>query len=629
MEYRLLKNDIDHTDVKYMSPKERDELCAELRDKIINTVAANGGHLASNLGVVELTVALLSVFDPEKDKIVLDVGHQSYAYKLLTGRFDRFDTLRKQGGVSGFPRRSESRYDVFDTGHSSTSISAALGMARARDLNREDSYIVAVIGDGAMTGGMSYEAINDLGHSRKQMIVILNDNEMSIDKNVGGMSKYLKELRISKGYIDAKRNTESFLNKIPFLGKLMIKGIMNIKKFFRFLVNKQTPSMFEDLGLVYYGPVDGHDHEALIKALNAVKDIKDPVLLHICTKKGKGYKFAEESPSDYHGVGPFDVKKGVIKAVSSSYTHAFSGAVTEVAAKNKKVVAISAAMAQGTGLETFSMKFPERFFDCGIAEEHAVTMAAGMSVSGFIPVVAIYSSFLQRAYDQIIHDVCFMNNHVVFAIDRAGFVGADGHTHNGLLDISYLNSMPGMTVLSPRDYKELKFAFDYAVNRCDGPCAVRYPRGCSPYDSKDSLCNETNDITAAHIAFDEGNDFALISFGIISYQALEAARALSQKGIKGRVINITVIKPVPVKELKEMTSGIKEIFTLEDGALSGGFGENFMALAGDQEINGRITPIAVTNQMIRAASVSSQYEQAGIDSESVASVIEQKIREDI
>ena len=300
-----------------MSPKERDELCAELRDKIINTVAANGGHLASNLGVVELTVALLSVFDPEKDKIVLDVGHQSYAYKLLTGRFDRFDTLRKQGGVSGFPRRSESRYDVFDTGHSSTSISAALGMARARDLNREDSYIVAVIGDGAMTGGMSYEAINDLGHSRKQMIVILNDNEMSIDKNVGGMSKYLKELRISKGYIDAKRNTESFLNKIPFLGKLMIKGIMNIKKFFRFLVNKQTPSMFEDLGLVYYGPVDGHDHEALIKALNAVKDIKDPVLLHICTKKGKGYKFAEESPSDYHGVGPFDVKKGVIKAVSS------------------------------------------------------------------------------------------------------------------------------------------------------------------------------------------------------------------------------------------------------------------------------------------------------------------------
>ena len=611
-----------------MSPKERDELCAELRDKIINTVAANGGHLASNLGVVELTVALLSVFDPEKDKIVLDVGHQSYAYKLLTGRFDRFDTLRKQGGVSGFPRRSESRYDVFDTGHSSTSISAALGMARARDLNREDSYIVAVIGDGAMTGGMSYEAINDLGHSRKQMIVILNDNEMSIDKNVGGMSKYLKELRISKGYIDAKRNTESFLNKIPFLGKLIIKGIMNIKKFFRFLVNKQTPSMFEDLGLVYYGPVDGHDHEALIKALNAVKDIKDPVLLHICTKKGKGYKFAEESPSDYHGVGPFDVKKGVIKAVSSSYTHAFSGAVTEVAAKNKKVVAISAAMAQGTGLETFSMKFPERFFDCGIAEEHAVTMAAGMSVSGFIPVVAIYSSFLQRAYDQIIHDVCFMNNHVVFAIDRAGFVGADGHTHNGLLDISYLNSMPGMTVLSPRDYKELKFAFDYAVNRCDGPCAVRYPRGCSPYDSKDSLCNDTNDITAAHIAFDEGTDYAIISFGIISYQALEAAHALSQKGIKGRVINITIIKPVPVKELKEMTSGIKEIFTLEDGALSGGFGENFMALAGDQGINGRITPIAVTNQMIRAASVSSQYEQAGIDSASVASVIEQKIRAD-
>ena len=624
MEYKYLKNNIDHTDIKYMSPKERDILCSELRDKIIKTVACNGGHLASNLGVVELTVALLSVFDPGKDKIVLDVGHQSYAYKLLTGRFDRFDTLRKQGGVSGFPRRSESRFDVFDTGHSSTSISAALGMARARDLNRDDSYVVAVIGDGAMTGGMSYEAINDLGHSRKQMIVILNDNEMSIDKNVGGMSKYLKELRISKGYISAKQNTASFLQKIPLIGNGIIKGIKKIKTFFRFLVNKQ-PSMFEDLGLVYYGPVDGHDHEALIKALNAVKDIKDPVLLHICTKKGKGYKYAEESPSDYHGVGPFDIDKGVIKAVSASYTHAFSGAVVEVASKNKRVVAISAAMAQGTGLETFSMKFPDRFFDCGIAEEHAVTMAAGMSVSGYIPVVAIYSSFLQRAYDQIIHDVCFMNNHVVFAIDRSGFVGADGHTHNGLLDISYLNSMPGMTVLSPRDYRELKFSMDYAVNRCEGPCAVRYPRGNCPYDAKDFLCDSVDDITRPHLVIDDGSDYALISFGVISAQAYNAVQLLRNKGLKGRLIVLTVIRPIPYSELKPLLSGIKDTFTLEDGYISGGFGENFSSLAEENGITSSVHPIAVRDQMIRAASIQSQYEQAGIDSESVAGYITRKL----
>ena len=325
-------------------------------------------------------------------------------------------------------------------------------MARARDLSGSDEYVIAVIGDGAMTGGLAYEAINDLGHSGSRMIVILNDNEMSIDKNVGGMSRYLKNLRISSGYISAKRMTENFLVKnMPVIGKPITRFIIAIKNFFRFLINKQVPSMFEDLGLIYYGPIDGHDTESLIKALDAVKDLRHPVLLHVCTKKGKGYSFAENEPSSYHGVGPFDRETGVGKSSKLTYTSAFAGAMLEVAAKNKNVVGISAAMAQGTGMDKFANKFPTRFFDCGIAEEHAVTMAGGLSVSGYIPVVAIYSSFLQRAYDQIIHDVCFMNNHVVFAVDRSGFVGNDGHTHNGLYDITYLNSVPNMTLLSPRD----------------------------------------------------------------------------------------------------------------------------------------------------------------------------------
>ena len=482
MDYSFLGKNLTPSYLKSLSSSERDALCAELRDKIINTVSTNGGHLASNLGCVELTVALLSVFDYTKDKIVFDVGHQAYSYKLLTGRFDRFDTLRLQGGISGFPRRSESPYDAFDTGHSSTSISAALGMARARDIKGDDEYVVAVIGDGAMTGGLAYEALNDLGHSKNtKMIVILNDNEMSIDKNVGGLSKYLKQLRISSGYLSAKKNTESFLNKIPVLGKGIIAVIMWIKKFFRFLIYRKTPSMFEDLGLRYYGPIDGHDTETLIKSLNAVKDLNVPILIHIVTQKGKGYRFAEQNPSDYHGVSPFDINTGVKPSSKLSYTTAFSGALIDVATKNKNVVGICAAMAVGTGMDKFAYKFPSRFFDCGIAEEHCVTMAGGMSVKGLVPVVAIYSSFLQRAYDEILHDVCYMNNHVVFAIDRAGFVGNDGHTHNGIHDISYLNSMPGMTILSPRDYSDLKICVDYAVNTATGPISIRYPRGGSPY----------------------------------------------------------------------------------------------------------------------------------------------------
>ena len=619
MEYTYLSDDITPEYLKGLKSSDRVALCSELREKIISTVSSNGGHLASNLGTVELTVALLSVFDYTKDKIVFDVGHQAYSYKLLTGRFSRFDTLRQKGGISGFPRRSESPYDAFDTGHSSTSVSAAVGMARARDLAGEDNYVVAVIGDGAMTGGLAYEALNDLGHSGNMMTVILNDNEMSIDKNVGGMSRYLKNLRISSGYISAKRYTENFIVKnLPVIGKPVVKIIMAIKNFFRFLVNKQVPSMFEDLGFLYYGPVDGHDTEALIKALDAVKDLRKPVLLHICTKKGKGYSFAEQNPSDYHGVGPFDRDKGVGKSNKLTYTSAFSGAVVDLAAKNKKIVAISAAMAQGTGLDRFAHKYPDRFFDCGIAEEHAVTMAAGMSVSGFVPIVAIYSSFLQRAYDQIIHDVAFMNNHVVFAVDRSGFVGNDGHTHNGLYDITYLNSVPSMTLLSPRDYTDLRNCLNYAVNKCEGPCAVRYPRGSSVFEDKDTLCSELSDLPKPHMSGDLGDDFAIISCGTIASECDEALEILSSKGIRGKHISLTLVSPLPIEEIMKACGNARKIYTVEEGVVSGGMGEAICGLISAVDPSYNVKVFAVEDPMIRAGSVKQQLEDARLDAKSIA-----------
>ena len=622
MDYKILgKQNLTPVALKTMTEEERKQLCSELRDKILNTVASNGGHLASNLGVIELTVALLSVFDYTRDKIVFDVGHQSYAYKILTGRFDEFDTLRKKGGISGFPRISESKYDRFDTGHSSTSISAALGMARARDLRKEDGYVVSVVGDGALTGGLAYEAINDAGHSKTRMLIILNDNEMSIDRNVGGLSKYLSKLRYSSGYISAKATTESFLRKLGFFGRGLIKIIIAIKDFFRFLIYRKKPSIFEDLGLVYYGPVDGHDVKSMIKAMDAVKDIKAPVLLHVVTKKGKGYAHAERNPSNYHGVGPFDLETGVGSSSKATYTKVFGSTICDIAAQSRNVVAISAAMTQGTGLEDYSLKFPTRFFDCGIAEEHCVTMAGGLAVSGFIPVVAIYSSFLQRAYDEMISDVCFMNSHVVFAIDRAGFVGNDGHTHHGLLDISYLNSMVNMTVMSPRDYKDMRNCFDYAINKCEGPVAVRYPRGCSPFEAAGPLYNDPAECCLPHLSCGEGYDYAIVSVGRLAYEADKAVELLKEKGINGIHINLALIKPIPFKELIRMTNGIRNIFTLEEGIQSGGFGEAVIRGFGERKCSCRVYNIAVSDPMIRAASPAEQLKEAGLDAESVAEKI--------
>ena len=620
MDYKYLGKDMTPETLKAMKPEEREQLCLELRDKILNTVSSNGGHLASNLGAVELTVALLSVFDYKQDKIVFDVGHQAYSYKLLTGRFDRFNTLRQKDGISGFPRISESPYDAFDTGHSSTSISAAMGIARARDLEGKKYNVVSVIGDGALTGGLAYEAINDLGHSKTRMIIILNDNEMSIDKNVGGLSKHLSKLRISSGYISAKQTTESFLKKLGFVGRGLIKIILAIKDFFRFLLYRKTPSMFDDLGLNYYGPVDGHNMRDLIKAFDGAKEIKGPVLIHVITKKGKGYEPAETNPSDYHGVGPFNLETGV-GASKTSYTTVFANTMTELAAKNPKIVAISAAMTLGTGLDNFQMKYPARFFDCGIAEEHSVTMAGGLAVSGYIPVVAIYSSFLQRAYDEMITDCCFMNSHVVFAIDRAGFVGNVGHTHHGLLDISYLNSMVNMTVLSPRDYTDLKRCLTYAVETLKGPVAIRYPRGASPFETNGPLYTEMEDITMPHVVCDYGNDFALISTGKICEEADLAMELLKEQGIMGKHINLTLIKPLPAKEIWDLLVGIKYVFSLEEGIISGGFGES---LERELQILGfekDVTVFGVRNPIVRAMTQKDQLKYCGLDGATVASSI--------
>ena len=620
MDYKYLGKDMTPETLKAMKPEEREQLCLELRDKILNTVSSNGGHLASNLGAVELTVALLSVFDYKQDKIVFDVGHQAYSYKLLTGRFDRFNTLRQKDGISGFPRISESPYDAFDTGHSSTSISAAMGIARARDLEGKKYNVVSVIGDGALTGGLAYEAINDLGHSKTRMIIILNDNEMSIDKNVGGLSKHLSKLRISSGYISAKQTTESFLKKLGFVGRGLIKIILAIKDFFRFLLYRKTPSMFDDLGLNYYGPVDGHNMRDLIKAFDGAKEIRGPVLIHVITKKGKGYEPAETNPSDYHGVGPFNLETGV-GASKTSYTSVFANTMTELAAKNPKIVAISAAMTLGTGLENFQMKYPARFFDCGIAEEHSVTMAGGLAVSGYIPVVAIYSSFLQRAYDEMITDCCFMNSHVVFAIDRAGFVGNDGHTHHGLLDISYLNSMVNMTILSPRDYTDLKRCLTYAVETVRGPVAIRYPRGASPFEANGPLYTEMEDITKPHVVCDYGNEFALVSTGKICEEADIAMELLKEQGIMGKHINLTLIKPLPAKEIWDLLVGIKYVFSLEEGIISGGFGES---LERELQILGfekDVTVFGVRNPIVRAMTQKDQLKYCGLDGVTVASSI--------
>jgi 1-deoxy-D-xylulose-5-phosphate synthase len=563
--------------LKRLSLKELGQLAAELREEIITTCSINGGHLAPSLGVVELTLALHRVFDSPRDKIVWDVGHQAYAHKLLTGRRERFKTLRTLGGISGFPKRAESPHDAFDVGHSSTSISAALGLAVGRDLKKAGNKVVAVIGDGSMTGGIAYEGLNHAGHLNRDLVVILNDNEMSIAENVGAISSLLSRTITNEFVHKVRKSMELFLAGLDgSFGRSMLHIAKRAEESLKGLF---TPGMlFEAFGFEYVGPIDGHNIELLIETLEKVKRFDDAVLIHVITKKGKGYQPAEANPALFHGVGPFDVTSGKVikgKGGAASYTAVFGDTVRKIASEDDRIVALTAAMPDGTGLATFAREFPERFFDVGIAEQHGVTFAAGLAADGFIPVFAIYSSFLQRAYDEVFHDVCLQNLPVIFAIDRAGVVGSDGPTHHGVFDLSYLRHLPNMTLMAPKDENELQHMLLTAVG-CNGPAAIRYPRGNGYGVPLDQVLRPLAIGKGEQLR--EGKDGAILAVGAMVYPALEAAKILAEAGISLTVVNARFIKPLDRELILSLAADTGRLITIEENALQGGFGTAVLEL---------------------------------------------------
>lgn len=569
----LSKNILDTinspADVKALSMEELKQLAEEIRQLLISVIAKTGGHLAPNLGVVELTLALHRVFSTPEDKIVFDVGHQAYIHKIITGRREQFPTLRQYGGLSGFPKRSESAHDAFGTGHSSTSISAALGMAVARDIKQQDYNVIAVIGDGSMTGGMAFEALNNAGTLHKRMIVVLNDNEMSISKNVGAMSEYLYHLRTGETYNKIKHDLEGWLKNMDF-GSDVLKALRRLKGSVKYLM--VPTSIFEELGFTYLGPIDGHDLPTLIEVMQAAKKIDGPVLVHVLTKKGKGYKPAEESPNKFHGTGPFEIATG--KKITNpnapiTYTEVFGKALTELANEDKDIIGITAAMPDGTGLSTFAKAHPTRFFDVGIAEQHAVTSAAGAAAAGLKPVAAIYSTFLQRAYDSVLHDICMQKLHVTLCLDRAGLVGDDGYTHHGVFDYAYLRSMPEMTVMAPKDENELRHMLKTAVD-FDGPISLRYPRGSGVgVDITEPM--QALPIGKAEV-LREGQDVSIWAIGSMVQSAAQAAEKLAEQGISAGVVNMRFVKPLDKELLLAQAKEYGKIVTLEEGVLQGGVG---------------------------------------------------------
>ena len=555
-------------DIKKIEPEAYDALASEIRSFIIESVSEHGGHLASNLGVVELTMALHLCMDFPNDKLIWDVGHQAYTHKLLTGRKEDFSGLRTFGGMSGFPKHKESPCDAFDTGHSSTSISAALGYARARDLKGEDRTVVAVIGDGSLTGGMAYEALNNVSHLKSNMIIVLNDNKMSISENVGGLSKHLTALRTRESYMDFKMDVEKKLKQIPHVGDSVARSVKKSKDSIRQLFVKG--GFFEDFGIKYIGPIDGHDIKEMVRVLNALKRLNEPVVMHVVTQKGRGYVPAEQNPSAFHGVGSFDIATGESLASKSlTYTSVFSKTICRLGKAHPDVVTICAAMPDGTGLTAFKKHFPGRFFDVGIAEQHAVTFAAGLAAGGMHPFVAVYSSFLQRAYDQIIHDVCIQNLPVVFCVDRAGLVGADGETHQGIFDLSYLSMIPNMTVCAPKNkyelYDMLYFAYQY-----HGPIAIRYPRG-SAYEGFKNMRSPI-EYGKSELMF-EGEKIALMAVGSMVQTAVQVREKLLDKGINATVVNARFVCPLDTECLDRLSRDHHWIVTMEENVLKGGFGE--------------------------------------------------------
>ncbi|MEW5784907.1 MAG: 1-deoxy-D-xylulose-5-phosphate synthase [Bacillota bacterium] len=601
-------------ELKKMNLEQLNDLACKIRNYMIRTVADNGGHLAANLGVVELTLALHSTFHSPRDRIIWDVGHQSYTHKLLTGRWERFPSLRRYGGLSGFPKPSESEHDPFGTGHSSTSISAAVGLAQARDACAEDYKVVAVIGDGALTGGMAYEALNHAGHIKADLMVVLNDNKMSISSNVGGMAAYLGRIRSDPKYSRLKAEFEHVVNRIPIFGKKMVLSAERIKGGLKYLV---MPGMiFEELGMTYFGPVDGHNIAAMQTIFNQAGRMKGPILVHVVTEKGKGYSFAEEAPERFHGVGPFDLTNGLPRGSKKgpTYTEVFGRTLLSLGESDEKVVAITAAMTGGTGLDKFAAAFPGRFYDVGIAEQHAVTMAAAMAAGGLKPVVALYSTFLQRAYDQLIHDICLQKLPVVIAVDRAGITGEDGETHQGLFDLTFLGSIPHMAVMAPRNEDELQHMLFTAVTAAPGPTALRYPR-----DNGEGV-----DLTEPHLLpwgkgelLKEGEDLLIIAAGTAANAALAAAEKLFWQGLRAAVINARFVKPLDRELILHWGRICGRVLTVEENVLAGGFGSGVAALLAENGLTVPIKHLGINDCFVeqgpRAAMLSSYHlDAAGI-----------------
>ncbi len=602
-------------DLKKLSFRQLEALCAEIRSVLIHTVSKTGGHLSSNLGVVELTVALHKTFDAPKDQIVWDVGHQSYTHKILTGRKNKMNTLRQKGGLSGFPKPAESIYDAFIAGHSSTSISVAAGLARAKSLKAEPGFTIAVIGDGAFTGGMAYEALNNAGHYKDRIIVVLNDNEMSISKNVGAFARYLAQIRSKPEYYSTRDKIRKWISAVPLVGKPMAKLLSDSKSYLKEMLYHSN--LFEDFGFEYVGPVDGHDLESLCDAFERAKASDGPVLVHVDTIKGKGYSFAEKQPDAYHGVPQFNAKLGSCENRPQDFSAVFGSWIAEAAEKDAKICAITAAMKDGTGLEEFAARYPERFYDVGIAESHAVTFSAGLAHGGLHPVFAVYSTFLQRAYDQVMQDMAIANEHVLLAVDRAGIVGEDGETHQGIFDISFLSSIPGITILSPATYPELRACLDRAMYRCIGPVAVRYPKGREKAFPAGLHGNEKFQLS-------KDVDILLISYGRLAVSCCQAAELLRQKGVDVGVLKLTQLLPY-CEELLPMFLKKKSIFFVEEAIEQGSISQMTGNLLLQNGYQGQFFVRAVPNRFLAQASVDEIFEELGWTPQMLAAWVEESI----
>lgn len=605
-------------DIKNLNWDELEVLAAEIRQFLVEKVSENGGHLASNLGVVELTMAMHMIYDLPEDKMIWDVGHQAYTHKILTGRKEGFDSLRKFEGMSGFPKRNESDCDSFDVGHSSTSIAAGLGYVEAREILGEDYNVVSVIGDGSLTGGMAYEALNNASHLKSNYVIILNDNNMSISENVGGMSRYLDGIRTANVYNELKKGVTDTLNRIPGVGKNIVSSIRKTKNSIKQLF---VPGMlFEEMGITYLGPVDGHDLKALCRTLKEAQKMNHAVLVHVLTKKGKGYAPAEQFPSKFHGIGPFDIETGNTLEIKEkdTYTDVFGKVMYKLGEQEERLVAITAAMKDGTGLTGFQKKYPERFFDVGIAEEHAVTFAAGLAAAGMKPVFAVYSAFLQRGYDQIVHDVCMQKLPVIFAIDRAGLVGSDGETHQGAYDMAYLNHIPNMTILSPKNKWELADMLRFAVQH-DGPIALRYPRGTA-YDGLQEFRSPI-EYGKSEMIYEE-SDIAILSVGHMMEESYKVWKKLKEKGYNCTLVNARFVKPMDTDMLHKLAETHKMFVTIEEGIANGGFGQSVSQFVYQNGLDVKVLVNAIQDQYVEQGSIGQLRKQIKLDADSIVEKVE-------